>query len=115
MQQPNRPAVRDNIASSRTKSVSGEAASILIIWLLKQAAWYLHEIATRVFSSVHLSHLDSTGTFPEGTRERGGRRQSDERWNRFKGNVRETSAGLTGWSVYGLLFMRAHRYHLELN
>ena len=36
---------------------------------------------------------------------------SDEHWNRFKGNVRETSE--TEWSAYGLF--RAHRYHLELN
>ena len=43
-----------------------------------------------------------------------GQRRSEEHWNRFKGNVGETSETETpGWSGYGLF--RAHRYHLELN
>ena len=45
----------------------------------------------------------------DATRE--GHRQSDEHWNRFKGNIEETSE--TRCSAYGLF--RVHRYHLELN
>ena len=48
-------------------------------------------------------------SFLEKTRE--SCRQSDEHWNRFKGDTGENSE--TVWSAYGLF--RAHRYHPELN
>ena len=48
--------------------------------------------------------------FLEKTRE--GHRQSDEHWNRFKGDIKG-NFWETEWSAYGLL--RAHRLHLELN
>ena len=50
-----------------------------------------------------------TDDLPRKTRE--GHRQSDEQWNRFKGDVGGTSE--RRWSAYGLF--QAHRYHLELN
>ena len=46
--------------------------------------------------------------FLERTRE--GHRQSDEQWNRFKGNVGDISE--TGWSAYQL--SRARKYQPEL-
>ena len=41
-----------------------------------------------------------------------GHRQSDEHWNRFKGNWRRRKKLEMGWSAYG--FFRAHRYRSEL-
>ena len=46
-------------------------------------------------------------------RTREGHRQSDEHWNRFKGDAGETSERRGGTHSYGLF--RAHTYHLELN
>ena len=42
-------------------------------------------------------------------RTRKGHRQSDEHWNRFKGNVQKTSERRGG------AHSRLHRYDLELN
>ena len=47
--------------------------------------------------------------FLERTRE--GHRQSDEHWNRFKGDVGETSERRGGAHMR----FSDHRYHLELN
>ena len=46
-------------------------------------------------------------------RTREGYCQPDKHWNRFKGNIGQTSERQGGVHSYGLF--RAHRYHLELN
>ena len=63
----------------------------------------VHAAFLFVFLVVVLIYVERTGE--------GRHRQSDEHWNRFKGNVGETSER-PEWSAFG--FFRAHRYHNTL-